>query len=115
MPDDRDKLIRECFEHERDLHYQRFRLYHWNEPEIVARCPNPAEREAHLRGFWNHDAEKRFPEYREASKDISMSALLDLRGDLVEHLDALGCLEWRQALAERARVPVNDNEKGVDR
>jgi hypothetical protein len=41
MAIDREKQIRECFEHERDFHYRRFRTHHWNMPEMVAACPDP--------------------------------------------------------------------------
>jgi hypothetical protein len=116
MSEVRDKLIRECFELERDFHYWDFRQHHWNQVDIVATLPDPAEREEVLRGFWNRDAETRLAEYRAAMASLS-SAELEMEKE--QWLDRLSCLSTRQSreiLAEGARPqPVNDNERGRQR
>ena len=116
MPDAREKLIRECFELERDFNYWEFRQRHWQLAEVVATLPDPAEREEVLRGFWRQDAEKRYPEYRGAVAGLSMAAL-ELEKE--QWLDRLSCLserEYKQILAEAAiREPANNNERGLDR
>lgn len=116
MPDIREWLIRQNFEHERDYHYVMFRKHHWNSPEIVAACPDEGLREKMLRGFWNQDAEKRFTEYKAAVAHMSVSELQTERENWMEKLDCLGMLEYRRTLAEAAsRQPANDNEKGRER
>jgi len=113
---EREKLIRQNFELERDFHYWEFRQHHWNQAEIVARIPDPAEREEVLRSFWHQDAEKRFPEYRAA---VSGMSLAELEMEKEQWLDRLSCVsvrEYQQILAEAAgRAPANDNEKGMER
>jgi hypothetical protein len=115
MASAKEQLIREIFEHDRDIAYREFRRLHWNIPDIVKSCPAPAVREEVLRGFWIEDAEKRFPEYREKVAGMSMDRLLDLRADLIEQSNAIGLMEWREALGESARYAANDNEKGRER
>jgi hypothetical protein len=44
MSAEREKLVRENFELERDFHYWEFRQHHWNQAEIVAKLPDPAQR-----------------------------------------------------------------------
>jgi hypothetical protein len=111
----RDNLIRENFEMERDFHYVKFREHHWNLPEIVKACPDEGQRDRMLRGFWNQDAEKRYPEYREAVAGMSMSDLLYEREEWLEKLECLGLLEYRKMLEAASRRPANDNERGIDR
>lgn len=112
----REKLVRECFELERDFHYWEFRQHHWNSVELVATCPDATEREAVLRGFWIQDAEKRFPEYQAAVAGLSMAAL---EMEKEQWLDRLSCLTERQyqdILAEAAgRAPANDNKRSMER
>ena len=115
MANRRDHLIRECFEHERDFHYVKFREHHWDLAEIAAACPDPGLREKMLRGFWNQDAEKRYPEYRAAVARMSSAELENEREQWIEKLDCLGMLEYRKRLAEAARAPANDNNRGIDR
>lgn len=116
MSAEREKLIRQNFELERDFHYQEFRQHHWNNAELVATCPDAAEREEALRGFWNQDTEKRFPEYRTTVSGLSMA---ELEMEKEQWLDRLSCVsteQYRQILTEAAgRAPANDNEKGWER
>jgi hypothetical protein len=112
----REKLIRECFELERDFHYWQFRQHHWNQAEIVARLPDSAEREEVLRSFWQQDAEKRFPEYRAAVSGLGMAELEMEKEQWLDRLSCLGVREYQQILAEAGnQAPVNDNEKGRER
>jgi hypothetical protein len=116
MASAKEKLIREVFEYDRDIAYREFRTHHWNLPEIVNACPDPAVREAMLRGFWNQDAEKRYPEFREKVAGISMDRLLNVRAELIGQLNAIGLMEWRNTLHHAAaRTPANDNERGPER
>lgn len=114
--DVRETLIRECFELERDFHYWPFREHHWNAAELVATCPDAAEREEALRGFWNRDAEKRFSEYRTAVSGLSMEELETEKEQWLDRLSCVSTKQYQEMLAEAAsRAPVNDNEKGVER
>jgi hypothetical protein len=115
MASHRENLIRENFEHERDFNYVMFREYQWNLQEIVEKVPDEGQREKMLRGFWNQDAEKRYPEYRAAVAGLSTSELENEREQWIEKLDHLGMLEYRKKIAEAARVPANENERGIDR
>ncbi len=115
MSDMREWLVRQNFEHERDYHYLKFREHHWTIPEIVAACPDPALREKMLRGFWNQDAERRFPEYRATVAGLSMAELENQREEWIETLDLLGTLDYRKRLAEASISPANDNERRIDR
>src|SRR5947209_20010384 len=101
MSDERERLIREVFEGERDFFYLRFRQNHWNEPEIVAACPDPATREALLRGFWNQDAEGRYPEYRETVAGLSLAELEAERDRWAAKLN--GAASYRDVLQDAAR------------
>jgi len=112
----REKLIRECFELERDFHYWQFRQHHWNQAEIVARLPDPAEREEALRSFWHHDADKRFPEYRAAVSGLSMEELETEKEQWLDRLSCVSTKQYQEILAEVATpAPANDNEKGRKR
>src|SRR5262245_51630294 len=115
MANRRNDLIRQCFEHERDFHYVKFREHHWELPEIVAKCPDPAVRETMLRGFWNQDAEKRYPEYRAAVAGMSLLDLENEREHWIEKLDALGMLELQKHYEAEARIarPANDNKRSI--
>jgi len=116
MANDREKLIRELFEHERDFHYRGFRKHHWNDPEIVKAAPNYEAREKALRGFWNQEAEGRFQEYRSVVAGLSMAELRSEREQWSEKLNCIGLLEYREMLAEAsAGRAVNDNERNIDR
>jgi hypothetical protein len=115
MANRREYLIRETFELERDYHYTKFRAHHWDDPRIVEKCPEPALREKMLRGFWNQDAETRYPEYRKAVAKLSTAELETTREQWIETLDAIGCLQWREACAEAAQRAANDNGKGHER
>jgi hypothetical protein len=115
VSDIREWLIRQNFEHERDYHYVMFRKHHWNDPEVVKAVPDEGLREKMLRGFWNEDAEKRFPEYREAVAALSIEELQTERENWIEKLDCLGMTEYRQILDEAASRPANDNRKGRER
>lgn len=116
MSDLKEWLIRQNFEHERDYHYVMFRKHHWNDPEIVKAVPDEALREKMLRGFWNHDAEKRFPEYQAAVAGLTIAELQREREEWIEKLDCLGMLEYRQILAAAAgRQVANDNKKETER
>ena len=112
----REKLIRECFELEREFHYWQFRQHHWNKAELVATCPHPEEREQVLRGFWNQDAEKRFPEYQAAVVSLSLE---ELEAEKEQWLGRMSCLseqQYRAILDEAARKePANENAKGRER
>jgi hypothetical protein len=85
---DREKLIRETFELDRDVAFRTFRRLYIENPEIVQACPDPAVREKMLRGFRNQDAEKRYPEYREKSEMLSTEALIEVRDELKEVIAA---------------------------
>jgi hypothetical protein len=99
---EREQLTREAFELERDVFYRRFRDWHFDMPEIVEACPDPAMRERMLKGFWNQDAEKRFAEYQEATAAMS-------HAELAAHRDYL-----RAQLVGRPRESVGiDFEKVV--
>jgi hypothetical protein len=115
MSDLLEWLVRQNFEHERDFHYVKFREHHWNQAEVAATLPDPREREAALRAFWNQDAEKRFAEYQAAVAGRSISVLQTEREQWIEKLDCLGMLEYRKTLADASRRPANDNDKGIDR
>jgi hypothetical protein len=113
MGDVRERLIRECFEHERDLEYPRFRQFHFGDPEVVRACPDPGLRERMLRGFWEQDAEKHYAGYCDKLAGMSTERLLDLRADLADRLDYLGLLEYREARRiAGGRSAANDNERG---
>lgn len=45
MDIDRDWLVRKTFELDRDLAYRTFRRLHFDLPEVVRACPEPAVRE----------------------------------------------------------------------
>jgi hypothetical protein len=111
----REKLIRENFEHERDFNYVEFRANHWNLSEVADACPDERQRERMLRGFWNQDAEERYPEYRAAAAGMSTWELELERENWIERLDCLGLMEYRGRLAETGRLAANDNDKGIDR
>jgi hypothetical protein len=116
VSDIREWLIRQNFEHERDYYYVTFRKHHWNDPEIIKAVPDEKLREKMLRGFWNQDAEKRFPEYRAAVAGLTIAELQREREEWIEKLDCLGVLEYRQMLADAARRQVaNDNKKEIER
>lgn len=116
MSNTREWLIRQNFEHERDFHYVLFRQYHWNLPEIVWRFPDLQRREEMLRGFWNEDAEKRFPEYLAAVANMTLAQLQTEREMWIEKLDCLGMLEFQRMMNEAAsRAPSNDNDKEIER
>lgn len=115
MTDIREWLIRQNFEHERDYHYVMFRKHHWNDPDVVKAVPDERLREKMLRGFWNEDAEERFPEYRAAVAGLSIEELQTERENWIEKLDYLGTTAYRQMLAEAAGRPANDNQKGRER
>ena len=117
MSEAREKLIRESFELERDFFYRDFRLRHWDVPEVAAACPEEAAREKMLRGFWNQDAEKRYPEYRASVAGLSTAQLTAHRDELAE-LPAGGVpVEYRETLREASGRggPANDNERRVER
>ncbi len=117
MSETREKLIRESFELERDFFYRDFRLRHWDVPEVAAACPEEEVREKMLRGFWNQDAEKRYPEYRAAVAGLSMAQLTAHRDELAELLAWGAPGEYRAMLREASGrgMPANDNERDVDR
>ena len=115
MSEEREKLIRENFEYERDYHYVGFRERHCTLPEIVEACPDERQREQMLRGFWTQDAEGRYAEYRAAVAGASTAELVNEREQWIERLDGVGLVEYRKTLTEAARRPVNDNERGRDR
>lgn len=115
MADERERLVREAFELERDFHYWQFRQHHWDNAEVVATCPDPEEREEMLRGFWNQDAEKRFPEYRAAVAGLSREELESEKEQWLDRLSLLSEREYREILAEAAgREPANDNARGLE-
>jgi hypothetical protein len=116
LSDVREWLIRQNFEHERDYFYVGFRHHHWNEPEIVAACPDEESRDDMLREFWKQDAENRFPEYQEAVADMTISELQTERENWIEKLDRLGMSEFQRMMADAAsRAPSNDNDKEIER
>lgn len=116
MSDTREWLIRQNFEHERDYHYVMFRKHHWDDPEIIKEVPDEKLREKMLRGFWNQDAEKHFPEYRAAVAGLTIAELQREREEWIEKLDCLGMMEYRQILADAAsRQVANDNKKEIER
>src|SRR5690242_20392624 len=113
----KEALIRECFEHERDIAFRQFRRLHVENPEVVRACPDPELREQMLRGFWNQDSEKHYPEFYKKTRGMSVESLLDLRADLIDRLDAIGCMEYREQLRAAAGQPraANDNERRPER
>ena len=117
MSDAREKLIRETFEHERNFFYREFRKHHWNHPDVVSACLDPHTREEMLRGFWNQDAEGRFPEYRAAVAGLSTAELAFERDQWIEKLNGIGLLEYREMLVEASTTgrSANDNKRGIDR
>jgi len=115
VSDEREKLIRETFQLERDFHYWQFRQHHWDNAEVVATCPDPEEREEILRGFWNQDAEKRFSEYRAAVTGLSMEELESEKEQWLDRLSLLSEREYKEILAEGiGREPANDNARGLE-
>lgn len=115
MPDERETLTRETFQLERDFHYWQFRQQHWDNAEVVATCPNPTEREEMLRGFWNQDAEKRYPEYRAAVSGLGLTELEAEREQWLDRLSLLSEREYKDILAETAaKTPANDNAKTAE-
>jgi len=115
VSDYREKLMRECFELERDFNYWEFRQHHWHHPEIVATCPLPEEREEALRGFWNQDAEKRFPEYQQAVAGLSLEELEAEKEQWLDRLSVLSVQEYQEILGEASLpTPANDNSRGID-
>ena len=82
---------------------------------MVATCPDPEEREEMLRGFWNQDAEKRFPEYRAAVSGLSMTALEMEKEQWLGRLSLLSEREYKEILDEAVNSPANDNQKGCER
>ena len=116
MSDVRERLIRECFEHERNFHYHEYRNHHWNASDIVAACPDPEVREDMLRGFWNQESEQRFPEYRAAVSGLSLAELETEREQWLDRLSCLSVREYQEILAEASHhSPANDNERGLER
>jgi hypothetical protein len=116
VSDAREKLLRETFELERDFNYWAFRHHHWDHPEVVATCPDPQQREAVLRGFWNQDAEKRFPEYRAAVAGLSLEELETEKEQWLDRLSLLSPRQYQEVLAEAScRAPANDNDIGLER
>ena len=89
---EREKLIRQAFELERDNHYPAFRRNHWDVPEIVAACPDLKLREKVLRAFWNQDAEERYEEYRASVAGLDEVQLRRLSGRVGRDVSA-----WRSA------------------
>ncbi len=116
MAEERERLIREAFQLERDFFYREFRKHHWNLPEIVTRCPDPALRERLLWGFWNQDAEKRYPEYRAAVAGLTMAELANERARWLEKLNGTGPGRHFETPTETSRRrPANDNGRGLER
>jgi ribosomal protein L29 len=101
---DREKLTRETFELDRDIAFHTFRRLYIEKPEIVAACPDPALREEMLRGFWNQDAEKRYPEFQHNTAGMSTEELDALKTKLTRNLAAL---RFQQILDE---PPGNQQE-----
>lgn len=110
----KEELIRELFEHERDSGYRQYRRRYIEDPVIVHACPDAAEREERLRGFWNHITEPIYPGFRHDLAEISVDRLLDLRADLFEQSNAVGLMEFqegRQKAAEEAQTEqVNERQ-----
>lgn len=116
MSDVREKLIRECFELERDFHYWEFRQRHWNEAELVARLPDHADRETVLRSFWQQDSEKRFAEYRAAVASLNVAELEMEKEQWLDRLSCVSTKQYQEIFAAAARQqPANDNAKGIER
>jgi hypothetical protein len=117
MSEAREKLIRESFELERDFFHRDFRRWHWNVPEVAAACPDEEAREKMLRGFWNQDAEKRYPEYRASVAGLNLAQLTAHRDELAELPTPGDPVEYREMLREASGRggPANDNEREVDR
>jgi hypothetical protein len=115
MASDRENLIRENFEYERDFNYWGFRELHWSLTEVIEACPDECLREKMLRGFWNQDSEERYPEYRSAVAGLNMSELLTVREAWVEKLNYLGLTQYEKALTEASHRPANDNKRSIDR
>jgi hypothetical protein len=115
LGEEKDKLIRRIFEHDRDIAFRQFRQHHWDDPEIVSMCPDPAMREGALRGFWNHDAEKHFPEFHAHMSKLGIWPLEQLEKDLCVKLRGIEREEWHQYLGEISLRAVNDNNKERER
>jgi hypothetical protein len=86
---DRERLTRETFELDRDIAFHTFRRLYIENPEIVAACPDHALREEMLRGYWNQDAEKRYPEFQQNTAGMSTEELGVLKTKLTKNLAAL--------------------------
>ena len=111
---DREKLIRETFELDRDVAFRTFRRLYIENPAIVQACPDPAVREKVLRGFWNQDAEKRYPEYREKSGMLSTEALIEVRDELkkviaTERFQRI--LKGEEGTGQKSQVQGNARDK----
>ena len=112
MSSKREELVRECFNLKRDFNYWPFRRAHWQQVEMVATFPNPAEREKVLWDFWECDAEKRFAEYRTAVADLSLVELEAEKEQWIDRLSLVSEREYQSIVAEAAsRTPANDNHE----
>jgi hypothetical protein len=79
---DREALLRETHQLNRELGYPGFRLEYFNDPDAIKEWPDPATRERELRAFWDGKAEEAFPSYRDTFADVRTDDLADMRDHL---------------------------------
>jgi hypothetical protein len=79
---DREALLRETHQLNRELGYAGFRSQYFNDPDAIEEWPDPATRERELRAFWDGRAEQAYPSYREQFADVSTDDLADMRDHL---------------------------------
>jgi hypothetical protein len=79
---DREALLRETHQLNRELGYAGFRAQYFNDPDAIEEWPDPATRERELRAFWDGKAEQAYPSYREQFADVSTDDLATLRDHL---------------------------------
>jgi hypothetical protein len=75
MTNDRDKLIRECFQRNREIGYRWFRGKYFTDAEAIAEWPDPRVREQELRKVWDQLSAKSFPAYAQSWASRSLAEL----------------------------------------
>jgi hypothetical protein len=109
---DREKLTRETFELDRDIAFHTFRRLYIENPEIVAACPDHALREQMLRGYWNQDAEMRYPEFQHNTAGMSTEELGALKTRLSSNLAALRFQQILHGPSGNQQEPAKARDKG---
>lgn len=109
---DRERLTRETFELDRDIAFHTFRRLYIEKPEIVAACPDPALREQMLQGYWNQDAEKRYPEFQQNTAGMSTEELGTLKTRLSRNLAALRLQQILHEPSRHQQEPTKARDRG---